>query len=219
MSLASARSAISRRSAASSTNPPGASRRAQSRRSTAAFASRFVSRTERAKATSPASRASSAVKSVSFSRAMRVGLVIGDIGERATRERSLGLDKSVAFEQRPDVGERSAAQDVDDERIGFALVLPGFRACGRDRRADRLQLIELGRVGRFVALSDPELDPPQFVDEVGDLRRIGKRRGRRKHSERGQSQHAPRGGHGLASRTRISMRRFSAARGWDASLR
>jgi hypothetical protein len=39
----------------------------------------------------------------------------------------------------------------------------------RDRCAYRLQLLQLRRVGRLVALSHPKLDALQIVRHVGDL--------------------------------------------------
>ena len=59
---------------------------------------------------------------------MRVGLVVGDVGERAARQRPLGLDDGVTFQQWRHVSERSAAEDVDDERIRLRLCLSRFRA-------------------------------------------------------------------------------------------
>jgi len=111
--------------------------------------------------------------------------VIGDISERASRQRPLGLDDGVAFQERREIGERPAAEDIDDERIRLAPVLPGFRLGRRDRRAHGFQLIELSRIGGFVALGDLKLDPPQVVDHVGQIRRIGERCGRRNERDRG----------------------------------
>ena len=139
--------------------------------------------------------------------------------ERAARERPLGLDDGVAFEERHDVRERSAAEDIDDERIRLAPVFPGLGPSRRDRRADHLQLIELSRVCGLVALSDLKLDPLQVVDHVNETGRIGERRSGRKKRERGKEPCASGQVHGVDSRTRISMRRFSAASGCEASLR
>ena len=115
----------------------------------------------------------------------RVGLMVGDVSERASRQRPLGLDDGVALQERREVGERSAAEDIDDEQIRLAPVFPGFRLGRRDRRAHGFQLIELSRIGGFVALGDLKLDPPQVVDHIGQIRRIGERCGRRNERERG----------------------------------
>ena len=123
------------------------------------------------------------------------------------------------FKSGADVSERSAAQDVDDERIRLAPVLPGFGWGRRDRCADRLQLIELKRIGGLVALGDPNLDPLQVVDHVGQIGRFGERRGGRRKSERGPNPARRSDAHGSASRRRISIRRFSAASGCAGSLR
>ena len=180
--------------------------------------SRLVSRTERAKALAGEARVERSQIRLP-EQADGVRFVIGDVGKRTARKRPLGLDHRVAFEQWRDIGERTAAQDGDDERIRFAFVLPRFGARCSDRRADRLQLIELTGIGGLVALCDPELNPLQLVDEVGHFCRIGERHGRRKEDERRQSQCTAGARHGFASRTRISMRRFSAARGCGGSLR
>ncbi len=127
-SRASASSAISRLRAASSTRPPGATRRAQSRSATAAFGSRRVFTTERAKATVPASRTSSATRSSGAEELERVGFVVGDVGERAARERPLGSGERVALDERDHGSERAAAQHIDDERVGFAPAQPRSRA-------------------------------------------------------------------------------------------
>ena len=139
--------------------------------------------------------------------------MIGDIGKRAARERPLGFNDGVAFEEGDDVCERSAAQDVDNERIRCAFVLPGLGFSRRNRRADRLQLNELSRVRGFVALGDLKLKPLQVIGQFGQVRgsanaAAGERRASaaKANACRSALTASPRA-------ARISIRRFSAARG------
>ena len=64
---------------------------------------------------------------------LRLGLVIGDVSERAPRQRPLELDDDVAFQQWRHANERSTAEDIDDEQIRLAPVFPGFSWGRRDR--------------------------------------------------------------------------------------
>ena len=151
-----------------------------------------------------------------------LGLVAERIGERAADQWNFARRNGAALEQADDVARLSAAEEIDDDRVGFALRLPDVGLGGDDRRADGGDPLRLAGIGRLVAGGDARLQRLEIEGQLGDrrLRRRGSAErqpgdDRRRRERAGET----RRGHGLAPLSRISMRRFSAENGWAGSRR
>ena len=105
----------------------------------------------------------------------RIGFVAADVGNGAAGERTLGFDDRLAPHERNGGSQRAAAEDVENERVGFTPLLPVLGRGDSDRRSDRPQLLHLIRVGVLFSQGDADLDVLQIVHESRDLPGLGLR--------------------------------------------
>ncbi len=123
--------------------------------------------------------------------------MVGDIGERAARKPPLGGDERLVPDEPDHGGDRAAAQDIEDERVGFAPACPNLRLRAGDRLGHHLQLGHFCGIGGLVARGYSRLEALQVLGHCGKRRRVGRlgarrqRRGGRDRAERQTKAHEP----------------------------